>query len=756
MTYPYKTSMILYISVLVTVLMLAVYTAWNYYNTIYFSLRNDSDMYLTETASQSVSSVNTKINKDINTLKDISLFLDTCTPSNIGQYLPNLNQISHNSNFKHMTVSFADGTSYATDGTVQDSSKTEFFQNGITGQSGLTSPLTDRDGKQVNVYYVPIISENAVIGVLSATQNTDTFENMIDLTTFDGAGYAYITNNAGVLFAASQNSIADPDGKTLFDLCDSDKSENAVKIQMVIDNMQTGSEGGIEYTFNGQKQYMRYLRLDINGWYLVSVLPQGVINQKTSVIIYYTAAISIFIILLFAGVLIYVVYVLNKNRRKLAEYAYTDSAVNCRNLNAMYRDMEKILRSKTDKHLAVIRFDIDKFKYINDIYGYQAGNDVLLHITNILSELTMENECFCRISNDYFAALLQYDTEDELTDRICNIINNIENLSVYGNRPLDISVSMGVYVITNYQMSINSMLDCAATAHKAVKNNRITKYVFYSEKMRSQLTNEKNIENEMVPALAQKQFEVYYQPKYSIGTNTLQGAEALVRWNHPKRGLISPNEFIPIFEKNGFIANLDLYVFEEVCIHLSNWLKQGKPIVPVSINLSRVHIYEPNFMNKFKIILDKYRLSPSLIEFEITETTALENTRKLIDIIDSIHHAGFRVSMDDFGSGYSSLNMLKELPIDTIKIDREFFIDCENNNRAKEIVLSIVSLAKRLNMEVVAEGIETEGQLALLKEIHCDIAQGYLFARPMRMPEFEKQLLLSEKRGDTVEKKKTL
>lgn len=254
---------------------------------------------------------------------------------------------------------------------------------------------------------------------------------------------------------------------------------------------------------------------------------------------------------------------------------------------------------------------------------------------------------------------------------------------------------------------------------------------------------EKNIEDNMEHALENNEFIVYFQPKVELKTNKIAGAEALVRWQNSKKELIPPNEFIPIFEKNGFITKLDIYVFEEVCKTIRKWLNEGINPIPVSVNLSRMHLQNPNFLKKYKEIQEKYEVPADLLEIELTETLVFENFEQLKKVIDDIHQMGFSCSIDDFGSGYSSLNLLKEIPVDILKLDRIFFSK-KNDKRGNSVIESIISLAKKLNMTTISEGVETISQVEFLRKADCDLVQGYVYSKPLAKDDFEITFLKNE------------
>ena len=245
----------------------------------------------------------------------------------------------------------------------------------------------------------------------------------------------------------------------------------------------------------------------------------------------------------------------------------------------------------------------------------------------------------------------------------------------------------------------------------------------------------------MQTALSEKQFTVYFQPKHSLNDDSMIGAEALVRWIHPEWGFMSPGEFIPLFEKNGFIRNLDEFVWESVCEKLCEWKNKGYPLVPVSVNVSRADIYRSNVIETLSRLIEKYKIDPSLLHLEITESAYTENPEQIISTVEALQNKGFVIEMDDFGSGYSSLNMLSQMSLDILKLDMQF-IRYEMSKPAEQSLLNdIVNMAHRLHLKVVAEGVETVDQKERLKSMKCDYAQGYFYAKPAAAAEYEKLLM---------------
>ncbi|EGT2199987.1 EAL domain-containing protein, partial [Clostridioides difficile] len=386
-------------------------------------------------------------------------------------------------------------------------------------------------------------------------------------------------------------------------------------------------------------------------------------------------------------------------------------------------------------------------KYINDLFGYEVGNEILRNLTKIIKSNTFEEEMFARISADNFIIIMKYIEEEDITKRLKTIFEELDMFNNNQEEKYKLVLSCGIYFILPEDRDINSIIDRANIPHKMAKGGHKSSYAFYDNKIHDQEIKEKEMENTMFSSLENKEFIIYLQPKIELNTGEIQGSEALVRWKRPDKGLIPPNEFIPFFERNGFVINLDLYVLEEVCIYLRKWIDAGINPVTVSVNVSRIHLYCNNFIETYKNIIDKYNIPAKYIELELTESIIFDNFDILIDIMNNLKKIGFLISMDDFGSGYSSLNMLKEIPMDILKLDQKFIMETYNSKRSKIIVTKVIEMAKELGMKVISEGVETEEQFELLKEVKCDMAQGYLFGKPMPIEEFEHLIVSNLVRG---------
>ena len=377
------------------------------------------------------------------------------------------------------------------------------------------------------------------------------------------------------------------------------------------------------------------------------------------------------------------------------------------------------------KEFAMIYFDILRFKAINDIFGMEKGDALLKEIGRVITDFD-EERCFgCRIDSDRFVVFV------DMTSSMPEIfIDKLSKTLADYDLPFEITFNAGIFLTDGEVLPAEAMIDRAILAQSAIKGRYTVKFRYFTESMRNEMLGEQEITGMMATALAEKHFIMYYQPQYDHSTGTITGAEALVRWSHPERGIIAPGVFIPIFEKNGFITVLDFYVFEEVCAFLRRCIDRNLPVVPVSSNFSRYDIFQPDFVEQLERIRKKYNIPVEYLRIEITESSVLGGSQTVNEIIGRLHSCGYIVEMDDFGSGYSSLNVLKDIDLDLIKLDMDFLSEDENG-KGSTILSAVVRMAKKLDISVIAEGVETVGQADFLKDIGCDIIQGYYYSKPL-------------------------
>jgi len=389
--------------------------------------------------------------------------------------------------------------------------------------------------------------------------------------------------------------------------------------------------------------------------------------------------------------------------------------------------------AKGKGHYAYVSCDIADFKFFNETYGYGYGNVALKQISAVLLKNMRKNELVSRTTGDHFCMLLRHDKNISMKDRILQMLGQASEFPIDDKGGSHQAVfRCGVYEVKPGD-DINMIRFRANMARKGIGRCFATKVNFYSEADVAKELERKELEAEIKQAVDDKQLVVYFQPKFDIMSEKISGAEALIRWNHPERGMLSPGLFVPLCEENGFICTIDFYVLEEVCTRMKQWKEEGRKLIKVSVNFSRLHLSDENFVDHLIETVKRYELDPAMLEIELTESVAYEEMGTLLEVMRRIKAAGFGLSMDDFGSGYSSLNLLREMPVDVLKLDKGFLDDCGGNDstREKRIISHVISMAKDLEITVLAEGVETMQQKEFLKESNCDMIQGYYYAKPM-------------------------
>ncbi|MFI3230988.1 MAG: bifunctional diguanylate cyclase/phosphodiesterase, partial [bacterium] len=400
---------------------------------------------------------------------------------------------------------------------------------------------------------------------------------------------------------------------------------------------------------------------------------------------------------------------------------------------------------------ALCTLDIDKFKYVNNNFGFKAGDEILQQTALVIREFLDKNEVFCRINEDKFAIMFLYESDEKLIEKINALMQAFSEMQQTYFSDKRLNFVFGITKVDK-EKEINILLDHANIARKSVKGSHKSTYTFYDSNIEKKATKELLIEKRMSLAIQNDEFTPYLQPKFDLETKQICGAEALVRWITPEY-TIYPDEFIPLFEQNGFIRTLDFVIYEKVMKYLRKCLDNNLKVYPISLNVSRNHIQDQNFTKKITDLINKYNIPLELLELEVTESIFVEDKERLKHFIDQIKKENIKVSIDDFGTAYSSLHVLTDINVDVLKIDKGFLYNIDNNTKSsntnsatinKDVVIikNIINMAKELDFQVICEGVETEEQIELLKSIGCSLGQGYVFARPMPIEDYEKEYIL--------------
>lgn len=432
------------------------------------------------------------------------------------------------------------------------------------------------------------------------------------------------------------------------------------------------------------------------------------------------------------------IYEVAASLREMTENEITNKEIlesfsNDRNPRIFNSRIGRLIQAYPNEEFAFVQFDIKSFKFLNENYGEEFGNEILNNILNILKFYNSNTFIFSRLTADVFMFVTTYRKRED-------IIRFINELEPQINHYKDVSfrICFGINFAEDLTKQPRFNGDCAAIARFACKRDAISRYVIYDNSLRSNQRHKKDLEDNLRIAITNHEFVMFLQPKYDIETKEVHGAEALVRWVRPDGITVPPNDFIPLAEENGFVKEIDHFIWEEACKTIRNWIDKGKKPVPISVNVSRAHLENRDFITILNSYITRYDIPKNYLEIEITETIQNDNTDASII---ALKQDGFTLLMDDFGSGYSSLKMINETPFDVLKIDRSFLTSFLDSNRGKKIIAHTINMSQDIGLDMIAEGVETTAQEEFLLANGCRYAQGYLFSRPIPLDEFEKKFM---------------
>ena len=606
------------------------------------------------------------------------------------------------------------------------------------GESSVSRVYEDEIiGDKVFAYAIPVYEGNEITGVLAANDSIDAFEDILDdKTAMNGYGYVHMIGKEGKFLIRSKNKVVDKRVESIFDgnyITDGEKE----KIREAIDRDESVFS---EFRYQGTAYQIYLSPIGLNGWYLFCVDTMQGVNAPIYQMIDVTRLIFIGVLCLSVFLLIYGYRMLRKNHRQLIELAYYDSLTGAYNTVRFMQEMREAFAGPEQYNVCVL--NIHQFKFINEIFGRAQGDKLLCHISHVLKESVNSGEYFCRDTGDFFWIVLKGQDEEATGRRLYKMMEKISSFSLSRHHNYQIMLYCGVAVRRD-DSSAEMMMTHAMFALQTAKGTDRNNVWFYDVELHKQETLQNYIESHMHQALKDKEFRMFLQPKMDMRTGKLGGAEALVRWI-PKDGtIIYPNQFIPLFESNGFCSSLDMYMVENVCRKIREWIDAGITPVPVSVNQSKILFYEEDYVENLCAVLERYRIPGDLITLEILEGLAAGNIDELNEKIDQLKEKGFRISMDDFGSGYSSFNILGKLHIDELKMDRVFLsaITGKEDERQKIIMAQVVDLAKKLRISTVAEGVETKENETLIRTLGCGYGQGYYYSRPIDEDEFDRKYM---------------
>ena len=668
------------------------------------------------------------------------------------ELIEQLERCVQNTEFSLICFAYPDGTLYRNDGVGTNVTERFYFRQAMKGEAVIQviedSPIDEKGRVGMAV---PIVINGNVEGVLLGLYETEKFQEIFEGTFSGISNLVYICASDGKYIIGTKEAVKtmekhDPgitNGGGFMDILE-EAEFSLSSMEEIASKMKAGKSGHAVYEYRNERRHTSYIPLGISDWYIVAVLEENQIYKnamgmaRTTYQMLAVLIIAVLVIFTYLMLRERKIAISEKEKRQEIKYLFEhDDLTGILNEKSFQEEVKKRLPDVELDEYCLVFLDIYKFKLFNDMFGYAKCDELLCALANELDIMAYECGGLCgRISGDNFVVFMPH--KEELIQEFYTKKYRKERII-----PVEIYLYFGIYVIRNKSVPVPRMIDCAQMAQKTIKGDYNICVNYYDEKIKQKIVKEQEIINSMQKALDNEEFVVYLQPQYNYGDGSVCGAEALVRWQSPVKGLISPGDFIPVFESNGFIIKLDEYVWEQVCKLQRKWLDEGKDIFPISVNVSRADLLQGSVAEKLMGLIQKYNLTSDMIRVEITESAYMDNPQQLISEINKLEECGLIVEMDDFGSGYSSLNILKDVPIQVLKTDLKFLSATGIESRKEHILDSVIRMAHGMDMFVIAEGVETKEQADYLQSLKCVQMQGYYFSRPIPVDEFE-QLVYAE------------
>ncbi len=649
----------------------------------------------------------------------------------IGAFLRTQSQIE---GFKSIYSIDLNGNGVSLDDLKRDFSENEAFLNAIDNAFYVPFPVISTENNEIEFEIcVPIIKDGVVLSALYAEIQLFDFFDIV-MNNIGTSGDVYIVDHdLNIIFSSNETYHE----SSVFS--DGDINEMGLEnIALAQTDIVYANNGGFNYDYYGIPKVVVFYPIENTSWTVAINAEADVLTSTLTEAVDILETVESIIYWMIIALVTYISIFNFFNNKRVTKVAYYDPLTELSNVAKLKLDVTTALQSKNRTDYTILIFDIENFKAINQMFGYEVGDRVLKTIKSFSDSLGEPSLISARIASDKFAMFAH-------REFLGNLDSIIETVSIHFDERVPelidyaATFKIGRYEIEPGETDFDDIMAKVNMAHARAKISKGEIICDYDDTFKKKVIYEAEIMNKMSTALDNEEFKVYLQPKFNSNNSTLVGAEALVRWIEPDGKMIFPNDFIPLFERNGFIVELDKYVLEIVCKTIRRWIDSGMGQLTVSVNCSRLNLQNPFYVDGLIAIADKYAVPHSCIEIELTESATIDSESAIESLFIALRKNGFKISIDDFGAGYSSLGMLKNLHVDTLKMDRSFFVGGKNARRDDLLIDSIVKMSHNLGMYVVAEGIETQEQVDLLKTMNCDAIQGYVFSKPMPISEFEEE-----------------
>ncbi len=693
-----------------------------FYSQVNLLLRQQSSYYLQEITKKSAERLKEKVDGDLRMLEGLALFLGGLDTLDVDHWLAVMRDNPLFAEFQRYGFMLTDGRMYTQEIYGLDFSERQYYKDVMQGKTIISDVFVDNIYQKPTLAHgVPIRQEGEIVGALGVGIVVQEYERCLFLPSFSGEGTMHLLDrNGSIIMKLGNASIP-----------------RRLSLDALRDEFTEGESGIVRLEGQGDPRLLAYAPVGLEDWMLLLEIPNNFLleTQRQTKVYSLLMAVSYGVLMLF-----FPYYILFKRRSyefSLLRLAYFDEMTGIANYTLFEESATRLVQGKDAIRYSCVVLNIRRFKLINDLFGYSYGDALLTQVASLLPSFCTGDELYGRKDGDRFLLLFRQEMVEE---RVYKMLATLNTIVLPDTAQFTLEFVAGIYTIEDTDIPIPICIDRATLALDHLKDGHGTHYLVYNEAIRKRLLDESELVKGFQQALTESQFIVMLQPKFNMLTSEIIGCEALVRWNHPGRGLLAPIQFIPVFEEYDLITELDMFVLRQVCEKLVQWQEQGLEVVPASVNQSRAHLDTPTYVSDLILAVDQFGLDHSLLEFEMTESIFLSNLTHLKAVVTELRKAGFKLSIDDFGSGYSSLNMLKNIKVDFIKLDREFLMEAEDDLRGQKVIHSVIRMAHELDILVVAEGVETKQQAEMLMGLDCTIAQGYYYERPISMEAFERLL----------------
>lgn len=730
-----KQSRIVFVASTVMALLLISFAIITFNSELVAHRQKEIEYRLREHVDVNIFSFNTQMQEQVKKTTTLADFLGKNWNAERRMHLSLLKAAVRNNGLLRCAIAYPDGSFITHDSkNVGNLSNDEFFIANMKGHFFITDPrssVVDKS-KRVILFAAPIFDDDGkVLGSVIYSYLCDDMDKIFKLQSREGQLELLVSKKNGEsLIGASQYLVQEDNIVSKLKSECTHIGHNASTCLKLDDN-----GGSIVITQENKDDiYVRYDKLNFKDWYMLAVIPE----KAAAASIAFAAKTQQNLVITISGILaVYIAILLIMWRLQIKS---KDSETGALTIYAFKKQAKKIFANRRSDSFVVVKLDIKDFKLINRIYSFKVGNEVINNMAEALRFVLDDGQSiFARVDVDTFVLLLPYYGRDDLDKKRQKFINSFRKLMHKGFSS-KVVFPTGQYLLKASDFpypDMNDIFEKVNFAHRAAKQRGDT-IIDYDDDIERLAMLEKTVEDRMESAILEEEFTLYLQPKVLLKDESICGAEALVRWKVGDAFYMYPSDFIPILEKNGFVIQVDKYMLLCTVRYLRKRMQEGSKLLPISVNFSRHHLSNTNFVKELCEIVDSVGVPRQYIEIELTESAFLGNINTLIPLIDEIHAAGFLISMDDFGSGYSCFAQLKDLKVDILKLDREFFSDSKNQVRAHIVTSGILKIAQELNITTIAEGVEQRDQVIMLKELGCDIVQGYFYAKPMPTNEFDK------------------